>query len=208
MALTITYTTLSTTYDSDEHDTNWSDVQSKFGNIVDADIKSDAAIGIDKLAASYQEVFVQLKFSGVLFGAWPAAPVDPAAPTFAELIDYIPLPGTDADTPWIATDVSWCSNDTGTASGSFDVRFGAYSAVGVMTGAGTVITGAAITFIGADLGNEGRALEGGSVSLTQAPGVRGLYLVSAGAGTAVMDDVAAPGSWLQVTVALRRQIQA
>lgn len=208
MALTLTNPTLTTSFTSTEVDTNFADVQNKFGSIVNADVASNAGITIGKLANQYQEVWLELKYYGVLFGAWPAAPANAAAPTFAELIDAVPLPGSDADTAWVVTDISWMSNDSGAASGSFDVRYGAYSAGGVMTGAGTVATGMTITQIGNDLGNEGRGLEGGSVTITQSTTVRCLYLVSAGAGTTVMDDVAAPGSWLKVMVALRRQIQA
>ena len=156
------------------------------GNIDNSNVAAAAGIALSKLAASYQEVWLQLRYSAVLFGVWPAAPVDPAAPTFAELIDYVPLPGSDADTAWVVTDISWCSNDTGGTSGTFDIRYGAYGAGGVMAGAGTVATGMTITQIGNDLGNEGRGLEGGSVTLTQSATVRGIYLVSAGAGATVV----------------------
>lgn len=207
MAVALTNPTLSTTYSSTEQDANNADIVSKFNaGIVNADVNASAAIALSKLAASYQEVWLQLEFSAVKSGAWPAAAADPDKPTFAETLDYVPLPGTDADTAWVATDVSWTCNDTGTASGSFGVFVGAYAA-GVMEGNGSpVIATAPITFVAADQGNEGRALEGGTVTVTQGAAVRGLYLVSTAQGTVVMDDTAAPGSWLRVTVALRRQI--
>ena len=212
MALTITTGTLSTSFTSTEVDTNFDDIISYInGGIVNANISASAGIAITKLANQYQEVWLQLVFNSVDYGVWPAAPADPAAPTFNETLDVVPLPGSDSDNPWTVTDVSWASNDTGTASGSFDIRYGAYNGSGVMTGAGTVCTGVAMTFLGASLGNQGRALEGGSVSLTQSSTVRCLYLVSAGQGTVVMDDITVGNtetSWLRVTVALRRQIQA
>lgn len=209
MALVLTNPTLSTTSDKTEIEANFTDVVNYInGDIDNASLSAAAGIALSKLAASYQEVWLTLRYSAVLFGAWPAAPADPTAPTVTELIDYVPLPGSDADTAWVATDVSWVCNDTGTADASFDIRYGAYDGAGVMAGAGSVITGAAVTAIAVDKGNEGRALEGGSVTLTQSTTVRGLYLVSAGQGTSAMDDTTAPGSWLTVTVALRRQIQA
>jgi hypothetical protein len=201
--------TLSTTFDSTEVDANFADVRTTVnGNLTTGNMSASAGITVGQLANSYQEVWLTLRFSAVTFGAWPAAPADPTAPTFTELIDYVPLPGSDADTAWVATDVSWVCNDSGNVVGSFDVRYGAYDGAGVMAGAGSITTGDTITAVDADKGSQGRALEGGSVTLTQSSTVRGIYLVSAGQGTNVMDDTAAPGSWLTVTVALRRQIQA
>lgn len=211
--LDYTNSTLSTTFTSTEVDANFADIRATVnGNITTGNMSATAAITVGQLANSYQEVWLTLEFNALNYtGAWPAAPVDPAAPTKDELLDYVNLPGSDADTAWEVTDVSWSCNDTGTAAATFDVRYGAFNGAGVMTGAGTITTGDTITQVGADLGADGRALEDGSVTLTQSSTVRGIYLVSATQGTNVMDDTGGANtnpSWLKVVVALRRQIQA
>lgn len=197
MAIRFPTTSYSTSFTSTEHDDNRDAIASKFGNIVDSDIRTGANIDIDKLSANQQEVWCHLLYHEIVNGAvWPATSATTPLAVF-------PLPGSDADTAWTVTDVSWICTDTGTAAGSFDVRYGAYVA-GTWTNAGTVIAGVSMPVVGAgNLGNQGRAVEGGSVTLTQSSTVRALALMSAGQGTAVMNGGA---DYLMVSVALKRKI--
>ena len=198
MALAITYPTLSNPANKVEVETNFDDVVNKFGTIGNEDIRASAGIELSKLAASYQEVWLDLQFFYDSYGAWPGV----AATT---PLDAFPLPGSDADTAWVCTDVSWVCSDTGTTAGSFDVRYGAYVA-GTWTNAGSIITAVSMPVVGAgNLGNQGRALEGGTVSLTQSATVRAIALMSAGVGVAVMN---AATTFLKVSVCLKRQIIA
>jgi len=197
MAIRFPYTTYSTSFVSTEHDDNRDAVASKFGNIVNSDIRSGANIDVDKLSANLQEIWVVLTYHENINGAaWPA--VGATTP-----LAVVPLPGSDADTAWTATDVSWVCSDTGTTAGSFDVRYGAYSA-GVWANAGSVITAVSMPVVGAgNLPNQGRGLEGGSITITQSSTVRALALMSAGQGAAVMNGGT---DWLRVTVALQRKM--
>lgn len=198
MSLVITYPTLSNPADKSEVETNFDDVANKFGTIGDEDLRAAAGIQLSKLAASYQEVWFDLNFYFDSYGAWPVA-------VATTPLDAFPLPGSDADTAWVCTDVSWICSDTGTTAGSFDVRYGYFNA-GTWANSGSIITAVTMPVVGAgNLGNQGRALEGGSVALTQSASVRAVALMSAGAGVAVMN---AATTFLKVSVCLKRQIIA
>jgi hypothetical protein len=203
MALAITYPTLSNPANKVEVETNFDDVVNKFGTIGNEDIRASAGIELSKLAASYQEVWFDLLWhQGLAVGGanWSAVGVSATTP-----LDHFPLPGSDADTAWVATDVSWVCTDTGSVAGSFDIRYGAYVA-GTWTNAGSIITAVSMPVVGAgNLGNQGRALGGGTVSLTQSATVRAIALMSAGVGVAVMNAAA---TFLKVSVCLKRQIIA
>jgi len=196
MSLTITNTTLSNPADKTEVEQNFTDVANKFGAIDNSDVKAGAAIAISKLAASYQEVWLQLEMRQDIDGSW-------AGTTY---YDWVPLPGTDADTAWVATDVSWTCKGVGNGAGTFSVEYGAFSGAGVWVRDGDVVNAATIAAGGGvDTFYQGRALEGGAVTLTQSSTVRALALYSEAAGTNVID---AAKDFLRVTVALRRQITA
>lgn len=209
MALTTTYPTLSTSFTSTEVDTNFADVVSwAAGGIVNANISATAAIAVTKLANQYQEVWINLIWRRPGAVAW-AAVADPANITVAEMRAQcitFPLPGTDADPAWSATDVSWSCTDTGSVAGAFQVSYGALNAGGtIWVRAGTIITPGTMTVSADDAGNKGRALEGGAVTLTQSTTVRDIMLCPLTTGTGVMNNT---GDFLSVSVALRRQIQA
>jgi hypothetical protein len=182
MALTITNPTLTTTFDSTEVDANFADVVNKFDSgIVDADINASASIGIDKISASYQEVWLVLKATAVATGIEAVAA----------------LPGSTGDTEWKVTDISWAIDDDGTAgTTSFDVEYGTYSA-GTWTQITSLATGSIVSST-ANQGQQGRALEGGSISVPHTATVPSIAINITAAGTAMVD--------LTVTVALRRQI--
>lgn len=216
MALTTTYPTLSTSFTSTEVDTNFSDIVSwAAGGITNANISASAAIAITKLANQYQEAWVNLTWRAAGAGAGPGtapwtAVVDPANITIAEMRAQciaVPLPGTDTtDPPWTATDVSWVCTDCGTVAGAFQVSYGALNAGGtVWVRAGTIVTPGTMTVSSDNNGNKGRALENGSVSITQSTTVRDIMLCPLTTGTNVLTNA---GDFLSVTVALRRQIQA
>lgn len=209
MALTITTPTLATSFTSTQVDTNFADVVNKFGSIDDSDVAANAGIAIGKMANQFQEVWVNLIFYATTVHTWTAA-ADPANLTIAEVREnavLVPLPGSNDDPAWTAIDVSWACTDCGSAAGAFDVRFGALNAAGTTwVSAGIVVGAASMTITTDGNGNQGRALEGGSVSITQSATIRELALIVRTAGTGVMTT--AGGDYLSVTVALRRQIQA
>lgn len=120
MTLTLTNSTLSTTFDSTESDANFADVVSKFnGNIVNSDINASAAIAVSKLAASVEHMVITKTWEE---GQQPFAAAGwPAANT---ILGYIPLPGYDNGTNWVVTDVEWACSDTGAGAATFDINFG------------------------------------------------------------------------------------
>lgn len=215
MALTITTPTLSTSFTSTQQDTNNADIVSYVnGGLTNANISSSAAIAITKLANQYQEVWMTLMWRAAGAGAGPGtaawtAVADPANVTIAELraqCIVVPLPGSDADTPWVATDVTWTCSDAGSAAGAFQLSYGALNAGGtVWVRSGSILATGTMTVTTDNNGAKGRGLEGGSVSITQATTVRDIALVPLTTGTGVMSNA---GDFLSVTVALRRQIQA
>lgn len=213
MPLSMIYPTLSSTIVKAELEANFNAVRAKFDQgIVNEDIAPTAAISITKITERFQEVWINILYDAAARGVWPAAVADAANITVAEARNavIVPLPGTDADTAWSVTDVSWTCTDPGTVAGSFGLRAGNWNAAGsTWVNTTTIVSSATITLSGADnQGSSGRALEGGSVSLTQATTLRGIILYSTGAGTNVMTDVTAPGDFLSVTLALRRVLQA
>lgn len=208
----MTYPTLSSTIVKAEIESNFAAVRAKFDQgIVDADISTTANIQITKVQQRFQEVHINILYDAVARGVWPAAVADAANITVAEARNavIVPLPGTDADTAWVVTDVSWACTDCGSVVGSFGVRAGAWNVGGtVWVNTTTIVSSTNLTITTDGNGNHGRALEGGSVSLTQATTLRGIILYSTGQGTGVMTDVTAPGDYLSVTLALRRVLQA
>ena len=203
MSLDLPHTTLSTTFVSTESDDNFAAVEDKFdGGITNADVSADAGISVSKIATIYQEVWLELCWhQGLAVGGanWSAVAVGAATP-----LDFVALPGSDTDV-WICTDVSWLCTDTGTVKGQFDVRFGAYNGAGVWANAGSIVTAVDMPVVGAgNVGNQGRAYEedaSSGTTITQGATVRGLALMSAAQGTAVMDG---GSDFLKVMVALRR----
>ena len=193
MALTLTNPTLSTSFTSTEVDQNFADVRSKFGSIKNADIASDAAISISKLANQYQEVWLHFDAAGVAFTATGVALV-------------IPLPGSDADPAWTLTDISWHTTDSGDSgnTAAFAIRVGRASEAAGSTVAASFTTTSTFGPYALGLSNNvsgnGRALEGGSTAITQSSTVRLLALD--------ITTSSANSGLLMVSVALRRQIQA
>lgn len=177
---------------------NLSDIQDKFnGGIDNSDISTLAAIAPTKLSASNQEWTAQLKYHFGNQGAWPA--VGATTP-----LDVVPVPGQSGDTSWIATDVTWVCNDVGDGAGSFDVRYGSFNGAGVWVNAGSIAAGTTIASVAANAGNEGRSARL-AVSIPNGADVTSIALMSGAAGVGV---VTAAGSFLCVSVRLRRVLQS
>jgi hypothetical protein len=196
--LTVTNPVLSNPANRTEVQQNFTDVTNwANGSISNGNIDPTASIAVTKLAASVQEHFIHLIFHNGIQGLWPAAGA--TTPLIA-----VPVPGTLGDDAWIATDVSWVCTDTGTAAGSFDVRVGFFNA-GAWTNEIAVVTGISMPVVGAgNLGNQGKALEDGQVTIGFATYARSIALMSAGIGTGVITGTA---DYLQVAVRLRRSLQ-
>lgn len=202
MSLTITNTfTAGSTIVAADINTNFTDVSNKFGNIDNSDIKSGAAIDVDKLSAQYQEKdIVLVVHQAQLAAGWPAA-------SATTPLAVIPIPGSNGDTAWTATDVSWVCTDTGDGAGDFDVRYGEFNSTGVWTNTASVVTTVSMTNANAaNDANDGKALEGGSVSLPFATTSRGLAIMSSAASATTL--AGGTGKFLAVTVTLRRKISA
>lgn len=190
--------TLTNPADKTEIQENFSDVQDVInGNIDNSNIASDAAIARTKLDAYYQEVFINLvmKTGDLATSGWPAAGA--TTPLIA-----VPLPGSDGDDAWVATDVSYVCTDGGGGTGAFAVKVGDFQA-GTWTTAATIVTSQTV----ATGSTQGKALENGSVSIAYASNARSIALFST-AQDVDMLDAGNDRDYLSVTVRLRRQLQS
>lgn len=158
MSLTLTNSTLSTTYDSTEVDANFANITSKFnGNIINADVNSSAAIAASKLAYRVEHLVLtktweegQQPFNA---GGWPAT---------ATVLGYLILPGYGNGTDWVVTDVEWACTDTGAGAATFDINFGDMSTASF---SGTSILSSDITITnnaGAEDSNAGQGAISGT----------------------------------------------
>lgn len=115
------------------------------GNIVGADLSSDAGILTTQLACNKQDCIATLKYSA----AWPAASATTPR-------DLFPLPGLNGDEAWEITDYAWSCSDTGDNTAAFDIRYGRYTA-GTWGNVGSIATGVVFTSgAAADTGGQGR----------------------------------------------------
>ncbi len=115
MALTLT-TSLSSTISKSELETNFTNIENKFGAIDNSDIKNGAGIAIDKLEASKEYVIVVLETKGDATG-WN---------TDDQYRDYVSLPGiTSTQSAWTLKAASWVCTDVGDGSTvpTFDVEW-------------------------------------------------------------------------------------
>ena len=221
MAVTLPFPTLSGAIASSELDSNFSTLANRFGNIVNADIATGAAIDIDKLSAQYERMLVQ-------FHIW-ATESDTAAVTgaadivagriaaslsalaAATVLQVIPIPGDSSDTNWAIYDVSWACSDTGDGASQVRLEWGYYSAVGVWTVSTTPVAAWLLANANAAQdANDGLQVNSTATTLDfnhatggNTPRSLALVLNTQGAGT-----MSADGSFLAVSVAMRRKIQA
>jgi len=114
VALTLT-TSLSSTISKSELETNFTNIENKFGAIDNSDIKNGAGIAIDKLEASKEYVVVVLETKGDATG-WN---------TDDQYRDYVSLPGTTDQSAWTLKAASWVCTDVGDGSTvpTFDVEW-------------------------------------------------------------------------------------
>jgi hypothetical protein len=176
-------------------------IQNKFGAIDDNDIATGASINIDKLQYQYQEMLVSLTIKRQdLAAGWPAGSA--STPLVA-----VPIPGTNGDPDWTATDVFWVCTDTGDGLGQFDVRYGYFNNA-VWSNTASVITGTVMgnPAAGANQPNGGSALEGGSVAITLTANPSYLALMSANVSATTLAG-GAQYDFLTVSVILRRKIK-
>jgi hypothetical protein len=193
MALTYSYPTLSNPVSKAEIEANFADVAAKFSQIVSADLSSSAGIVSTQLSQPYQEIWVPLLYAG---GA--------GMPVANTILDVAPIPGSNGDTAWTATDVAWVCTDTGAGTGTFDVVYGGYVA-GVFTGVTNIALAVSISEggAGANDARQNYGLSGGSVSLAYTTTVRSIALRVA---TQDATTVSAAGSFLKVMVCLKRYL--
>jgi hypothetical protein len=192
MPLTYTYPTLSNPPDKDEIETNFEDVQAKFGSgITNADIASGAAIDVDKLSAQYQEAHIPLEVNGAQLAAgWPAAGTFLAA---------YPVPGSNGDASWEVSDISQVCTDIGAGTAQYKIAIYERTAASWSPLVGNVATG--IT-----LAHSSKILENGSVAVPFSTNVRVLVIETTSAADATALSAAA--ELLSVGIVLRRKIQA
>jgi len=190
-------TTLSDTIVKNELDNLFDDViDGLFGNITGIDFRENAGIEIKKLAGSFQEMVITIDAD-----EWGAANA---------IIAATPLPGSGGDMNWVATDAQWICTDTGDGTGTFNIVYGAYNSSGTWVTATTIASAVALpNAAGADDANDGRALEGGSVSLVfdtteipTAPNSIAIQVNAAGANV-----LSATTGFLTVSVTLKRLLQ-
>lgn len=214
MGLTLTNVTLSNPADKGEVEQNFEDIQSKFdGNIVNSDISTNASITIGKIETLYERMTVQLKFvtnddgTGTNLRTWSDL-------SGGDIVDAVCLPGDGSDNDWDVVDASWVCNAVGAGSDAFRVEWGYYDNTAT-TGDGTwntTSTPISATTIaqadsgGANTGNQGHPVDGGSTTLTfdNSPNFRSLALIAnTAADTTCMD---AMGDFLVVSITLRKAI--
>lgn len=214
MALTLPYPTLSGAIVNTQLDSNFSTLANKFGNIANADIVAGAAIDIDKLSAQYERIHLRFK---VLNNAGTTVTVEGnAGASLSALaantrLDLIPLPGDSADANWAIYDVAWVCNDTGDGATKVRVEWGYFDAVGAWTVSTTPV--AAFNLTNANAAQDANDVHNVDSSATtldfnhatggNTPRNLALVLDTQGVGT-----VSAAGSYLVVSLFLRRKIQA
>ena len=214
MAVTLPFPTLTGTIVSTQLDSNFSTLANRFGNIVNADVASNAAIDIDKLSANYERILIRLgcyNNAGTTVTVGGAAGASLSALAVGTLIDACPLPGDSSDTNWDLRDASWLCTDTGNAATQIRIEWGYYSATGVWTVSSTPIAAFALTNANAaDDANDGHQLNSSSNTLDfnhatggNTPRSLALVLNTQGANT-----LSAAGSRLVVSLLLRRKIQS
>ncbi len=203
MSLTVTNTTLSTTYAvaKAELETNSADIISKFGSIDNSDIAASAGIEPGKLSASLQEVFVNLTIRAESLAA--------GLPAGGTVLTAVPIPGSSGDDAWKATDVQWVCTDTGAGTGKVRIEYGEHNASGTWTTVSAIpsspTTFAITNAAAADDANDVSVKENDSVDLAYTGNPRSIALLS---DTADATAVSAAGSFLSVSIRLRRRLQS
>lgn len=214
MATTLPFPTLTGTIVSTQLDSNFSTLANKFGNIVNADIASGAAIDIDKLSAQYERMIVRFKVlnnAGTTVTVEGNAGASLSALAAATRLDLIPLPGDSSDTNWAIYDVAWVCNDTGDGATKVRVEWGYFDAVGAWTVSTTPVAAWLLANANAAQdANDGLQVNSSATTLDfnhatggNTPRCLALVLDTQGVGT-----VSAAGSYLCVSVSMRRKIQA
>lgn len=216
MAVTLPFPTLTGTIVSTQLDSNFSTLANRFGNIVNADISSSAAIDIDKLSAQYERLIVTLKVVTAIDSAAATSvngynDASLSAVTTGIRLDYCPIPGDSSDANWSIYDVSWICTDTGDGATTVSVQWGYFDAVGAWQNSATVVS--AITLANASVANDANDAHHVNSSATaldfnhgtggNTPRSLALVLGTVGTGT-----LSAEGSFLAVSILLRRKIQA
>lgn len=200
MTTTITHTTLSTTYTPSEIEKNFQDLVDKFGNIDGSDIVASAGITASQLAASKNEIHLQLTVPAArLSSGWPAGGNDALA--------LCCLPGSNGDAAWTLTDMVWVCTDTGAGTAQFKLILGDYT-----TSAGSLTINSTIgtyTLSNAASNNDINAvqeIEGGSTSIAYTSEPQFFAIISN--GSADSTTLSGTGTELQVTLRLIRDLQS
>ena len=215
MAVTLPFPTLTGTIVSTQLDSNFSTLGNKFGNIVNADIASGAAIDIDKLSAQYERMLVTLKVVTTIDSAAATSvnglnDASLSAVTTGARLDYCPIPGDSSDTNWEIYDVSWICTDTGDGTTTVSVQWGYFDGTGAWVSSATSVS--AITLANAAANNDANDAHHVNSSATtldfnagsvNTPRSLALVLGTVGTGT-----LTAEGSFLAVSISMRRKIQA
>lgn len=215
MAVTLPYVTLSGAINSAQLDANFSTLANKFGNIVNADIATGAALDIDKLSAQYERLLIRLTVESRIDSA-AATDINGyndaslSAVPITSILDTCPLPGDSSDANWSIYDVMWYCTDTGDGATVVRVDWG-YSNAGVFAASSVAVANMTITnkAIAGDVNlvhavnSSATALDFNHATGGNTPRALGLILVTAGVGTNSTE-----GSRLSVSLLLRRKIQA
>lgn len=190
MALTLlTDFSNETTVDGSVIQAEHENIANKFsGNIVDTDINASAGISLSKLAAQYQYYPVYLYDGGI---------------TAVGFSNYINVPGVSGVAEWEVDNISWYCSDVANKDAVVYLRWGEFNAAGAFVPSATSFGPYTVTHAGAGAGT-GAFVTGGSTALPfHATASRVLVIETTTAVTG-----AGGGSLLNVTVNLRRAIQA
>lgn len=192
MPLTHSNATLSDPIDKSEIETNFAETRAKFGSIINADIASNAAIAVSKLAVSNQEILINLAVDSSVFASgWPAATTDPLV--------WVPVPGDDTDDDLTIVDATYMCSEPGTTA-DFIVEWSDYTG-GTWGGTGPVTTVISSTVID----NTGNPSLATSTVSFHASALRGFGLQSNGADSACLS---AANKSFSLTLLCKRVIQA
>ena len=214
MAVTLPNVTLSGVISSTQLDANFSTLANKFGNIVNADIASSAAIDIDKLSAQYERLLVQFKVlnnAGTTVTVEGSAGASLSALAADTRLDLVPLPGDSSDANWAIYDASWVCSDTGDGATQVRVEWGYFDATGAWQTSSTPLAAFALAnAAAANDANDRQQVNSSATTLDfnhatggNTPRCLALILNTQGVGT-----VSAAGSCLAMSLLLRRKIQA
>ena len=198
---------LSSTITKSELETNFTDIENKFGAIDNSDIKAGAGIAISKLEASKEYVVVVLETRGDGTG-WT---VDD------QYRDYVSLPGiTSTQSVWTLKAASWVCTDVGDGSPetTFDVEWQHWTTA---TGAGgtasvtTLIAGETLDKGSGGLLNAGQCVVDHTSTFafhSANTGVLALKVTHANSATLNPADAPAAPIFLKVSLLLERDLQA